>query len=445
MKARTLTAAAFVAAALVTSVGSGQSKGIRPLVLRPAPVTSPLLGISFSRLDTRLVRLDPRSLLPRGRSISLERYTGAWSFSPDRRQLVFGSGYSQLSESPAAVRFFDVSTLRPLHDLVLGPSAEIQVLDWAAPDRLLAVVRSCCPAASSVSLVDTASGAVLARHALAGELVAAGRARAALVLLLEPTSFGPVRLAVAGADGALRTVDLDRVLGGPSTTPAPQSYRTEDRAGLAVDASGARAYAVAANGPIGEVDLASLGVTYHTLAQPVSFLGRLHDWLEPRAQAKTGALERSARSALWLGDGRLAVFGSDGTARWQDGRLEVRTRPSGLTVIDTSTWQSQVLDPGSAWAVVARDALLSFGATWDSAKQRETGSGLRVYGRDGAERLHLFGSRAIAIVEVFGSRAFVHRSSPDSDYSIVSLTSGRVLRTIHRDLPLVLRGAGSGY
>ncbi len=387
MKARTLTAAAFVAAALVTSVGSGQSKGIRPLVLRPAPVTSPLLGISFSRLDTRLVRLDPRSLLPRGRSISLERYTGAWSFSPDRRQLVFGSGYSQLSESPAAVRFFDVSTLRPLHDLVLGPSAEIQVLDWAAPDRLLAVVRSCCPAASSVSLVDTASGAVLARHALAGELVAAGRARAALVLLLEPTSFGPVRLAVAGADGALRTVDLDRVLGGPSTTPPPQ----------------------------------------------------------PRAQAKTGALERSARSALWLGDGRLAVFGSDGTARWQDGRLEVRTRPSGLTVIDTSTWQSQVLDPGSAWAVVARDALLSFGATWDSAKQRETGSGLRVYGRDGAERLHLFGSRAIAIVEVFGSRAFVHRSSPDSDYSIVSLTSGRVLRTIHRDLPLVLRGAGSGY
>jgi len=104
-----------------------------------------------------------------------------------------------------------------------------------------------------------------------------------------------------------------------------------------------------------------------------------------------------------------------------------------------------VLDPRASWAVVAREALLSFGSTWDSAKQRETGSGLRIYGRDGAERLRLFGSRSIASVEVFGSCAFVQRASPESLYSIVSLTSGRVLRTIHRDLPLLLRGAGSGY
>jgi len=162
-------------------------------------------------------------------------------------------------------------------------------------------------------------------------------------------------------------------------------------------------------------------------------------------QAKTGALERSSRSALWLGDGRLAVFGRDGTARWWDGRLDVRVRPSGLIVIDTNTWQSQVLDPRSSRTVVARDALLSSGWTLDSARQRDAGTGLRVYGRDGTERFQLFGSRAIALVEVFGSRAFVHRSSPESDYSIVSLTSGRVLRTINRDLPLMLRGAGSDY
>jgi hypothetical protein len=123
MKARTLAAAAFVAAALATSVSSAQSKGIHPLTLRPAPVTSPLLGISFGRLDTSLVRLDPRTLLPRGRGVSLERFTGPWSFSPDRRQLVFGSAYSQLSASPAALRFFHVSTLRPLRDLALGPGS----------------------------------------------------------------------------------------------------------------------------------------------------------------------------------------------------------------------------------------------------------------------------------------------------------------------------------
>lgn len=437
MRARTVTAAAFVAVALVASAGSGQSKGVGPLTLRPAPVTNPLLGITFGRLDTRLTRLDPRTLIPRGRGISLERFAGRWSFSPDRRQLVFASAYSPYSESPAALRFIDVATLRPLHDLVLGPSADVQVLDWVAPDRLLTAVRSCCPAASSVSLVDAVTGAVLARHSVEGELVAAGRARGALVLLREPASFGPVRLAVAGADGTLRTVVLDRVLGGVSTSP----FFAEDRAGLAIDPGGGRAYVVAANSPIAEVDLASLAVSYHALAQPVSLLGRLHDWLEPRAEAK-GPVERSARVALWLGDGRLAVFGHDGTAYRENGSLAVRTRPSGLTVIDTRSWTSQVLDPRSSWAVVARDALLSFGSTWDSAKRRESGNGLRVYGRDGAKRLQLFGSRPIAVVEFFGARAFVHRSSPESDYSIVSLTTGRVVRTIHRDLPVVLRGSG---
>ena len=439
MRTRTLGAAAFVAVALLASAGSGQSKGPLPLTLRPAAVTNPPLGIAFGRLDTTLARLDPRTLLPRGGSVALERFTGASSFSPDRRQLVFGSAYS-VSDSPAALRVFDVATLRPVRDLVLGPKAEIQVLDWIAPDRLLAVFRSCCPAASSVSLLDPADGTVLARDSVEGDFVAAGRARGALVLLLQPANLGPVHLAVAGADGNLRTVALDRILGGFTATPFPGV----ESAGLAVDPGGGRAYVVAANAPIGDVDLATLGVSYHTLARPVSLLGRLHDWLEPRAEAKEPRVS-SARSALWLGDGRIAVFGYDATGLVQNGRLEVQTRPSGLTVIDTRFWISQMLDSRSNWAIVARDALLSTGSSWDSGTQGEIGSGLRVYGRDGRQRLHLFGKRLIGPLEVFGARAFVHRSSPESDYQIVNLTTGRILRTVHRDLPLILRGAGSGY
>ena len=214
------------------------------------------------------------------------------------------------------------------------------------------------------------------------------------------------------------------------------------RAGLAVDPAGGHAYAVAANAPIADVDLATLDVSYHTIEQSASLLGRLRDWLEPRAEAKESRVS-SARSALWLGHGRLAVFGHDGTGLSTNRGLEVRTRPSGLTVIDTRLWISQTIDSRSAWAIVARDALLSTGATWDSGKL--VGSGLRVYGRDGAERLHLFGKRLIGPVEVFGARAFVHRSAPESEYQIVNLTTGRILRTIHRDLPMILRGAGSAY
>lgn len=445
VKTRSATAAAFVAVVLVMSVGSGQSKGICPLTLRPAPVTNPLLGLSIGRLDTRLVRLDRRTLLPRGRGVSLERFTAAWSFSPDRHELAFASSHSPYSDSPAAVRLFDVSGLRRLRDLELGPSAEVQAVDWVAPERLLAVVHSCCPAASSVSLVDTESGAVLSRQVVEGDLVAARRAPGAFVLLLEPATFGAVRLAVAGGDGTLRSLVLDRVLAGESNSPPPRIYRAEDRAGLAVDPAGGRAYVVAANAAVAEVDLTTLGVAYHSFAHPASLLGRLHDWLEPRAPAK-GAVEHSARSALWLGDGRLAVFGENGSAHWRDGRLEVATHPSGLRVIDSISWTSQLLDPRSASAVVARGTLLSSGWSWDSEAQKQLGNGLRVYGEDGRQRFQILKNRTVFQPEVFGSHAFVQKPSSELGYWVVSLETGRILRSVrNRPMPFLLRGTGSSY
>ena len=120
-------------------------------------------------------------------------------------------------------------------------------------------------------------------------------------------------------------------------------------------------------------------------------------------------------------------------------------KPSGLTVIDTTTWRSRVLDPRSAAVVVARGKLLSYGWKWDSLTQAETGNGLRVYGADGSMRRQLLRSVAIADVEVVGSRAFVRRYGPYEAYSIVSLTSGRVLANLDHELPVVLRGAGSGF
>jgi len=435
MKAR-MFVAALVAVAFVSVVGSGQSERIgRPLLLRSAAVTNTLLGIR----DGSLVRLNRRTLMPKGRGLLLAEYSGRWSFSPDRQQLVF----VKADGAQATARFVDVSTLRSLRDLALGPSAQLALVDWVAPERLLTVDYSCCPQASTVSLVDAMSGAVLARNVVEGELVGAGHAQGTLVLLLEPQTFGPVRIAVAGSDGTLRSTVLEQVRAGVSRTAAPQAWTKVDLAGLAVDPSAGRAYVVAANDPVAEVDLRTLAVGYHTLSRPVSLLGRLHDWLEPKALAKEAYI-RSVRRAIYLGDGRLAVFGQNGTADQTSG-FRSRTKPSGLTVIDTTTWTSRVLDPRSAAAVVARDKLLSYGWKWDSLTQAETGNGLRVYGKDGSMRLQLLPRAAISDVEVVGSRAFVRMYGPYGAYSIVSLTSGRVLRNVDHELPLVLRGAGSGF
>jgi hypothetical protein len=151
------------------------------------------------------------------------------------------------------------------------------------------------------------------------------------------------------------------------------------------------------------------------------------------------------RRAVYLGAGRLAVFGQNGTADQEDGFFRVRTKPSGLTVIDTTTWRSRVLDPRSAAAVVARGKLLSYGWKWDSLTQSETGNGLRIYGEDGSMRRWLLRKTAISELEVLGSRAFIRRYGPYEAYSIVSLTSGRVLGNVDHELPRLLRGAGSGF
>ena len=436
MKAR-IAPAALAAVAFVSLVGSGRSEGTGPpLVLRPPPVTSPLLGVR----DGSLVRLEPRTLTPKGRGLLLAEYSGVWSFSPDRRQLVFVKS----DGTQATARFVDVSTLRTLGGVSLGPSGHVAVVDWVAPERLLTVEYSCCPQASTVSLLDAANGTVVARNPVEGDIVGAGWARGKLVLLLQAQSFGPVRIAVVGADGTLRSTVLDQVRAGVTRTAAPRVYTQVDMAGLAVDPSAARAYVVAANDPVAEDDLRTLAVGYHTPSRPVSLLGRLHNWLEPAALAKE-AYMRSSRRAVYLGDGQLAVFGQNGTADQTSGFFRARMNPSGLTVIDTTTWRSRVLDPRSAAVVVARGKLLSYGWKWDSLTQAETGNGLRVYGADGSMRRQLLRSAAIADVEVVGSRAFVRRYGPYEAYSIVSLTSGRVLANLDHELPVVLRGAGSGF
>jgi hypothetical protein len=445
---KTRLAALLVAAAVFAGfavAGLGQPGGPQqPMVLRGAVSSSPLLGITYGRLDTWVTRLDPNTLrVQPGRKLALGRFASGWSFSPDRARLAFGTQPSSSNDSEAGIRLVDAGSMRTEDDIALGVVGYVAVLHWSGPDRLQAVVRS--RTGDSVVVVDTVARRVLARDALAEPVGAVGRAKSALVLLLEPRTYGPVTVAVVDGTGALRSVTLDRIEAGASTTAPPNSVGQRDFAGLAVDAGGNRAFAVAAGAPVAEVDLGSLAVSYRTPTQPVSLLGRLHDWLEPKAQAKE-LLVRSVRYASWVGDGQLAVVGSNGAPSWENGQLQVRERPSGLLLVDTRSWTSHVLDPRASSLVLGRDTLLSWGLGWDSGRQREIGTGLSVYAPTGVQRFHLFGARPIYDVQVVGSRAFVRKAGVESRYSIVSLRSGRQLRTIRgREMPLVLSGAGSAF
>jgi hypothetical protein len=450
--AAVLFAVAFSASVAVA--GLGPRGGFeRPLVLRAGALVSPLLGIHYGRSETWLVRLDPKTLRIRpGRKLGLggDSVVG-WSFSPDRRLVAFGNqSSSALTFTPARIRIATAGRLRRVRDVSFGFYGDVLSMHWIASDRLLALVRTAqrgendaIVVADRVAVIDPTTGAVLAQHELQGRVIALARARDALVLVLEGHRWGPVQLVVATAEGTLRSVTLARIEAGARETG--DGVPREDGAAVAVDREGGRAYAVAAGCPVAEVDLATLAVAYHTPTQPVSLLGRLHDWLEPAANAK-GPLAGSWRSAVWLGDGRLAVFGRDASAYTSGGGLASKQRPSGLLVIDTRTWNAQLVDPRSSALVVARSVLLSWGWGWDSGSQRETATGLSIYGRTGVRRFHLFPARVIYDVQVVGARAFVRKNSADTRYSIVNLGTGKQVQTIRgREMPQVLSGDGAAF
>jgi hypothetical protein len=130
---------------------------------------------------------------------------------------------------------------------------------------------------------------------------------------------------------------------------AGPAFRVDARIpGLAVDPGSDRAFVVA-GGVAAQIDLRTLAVSIHELGREASFLSRLWSWLDPAALAKEYSGE--VREARWLGDGLLAVSGSDA----QSGLM----RPAGLVVVDTRTWNIQTIDPGATSVSLTDDAFVA--------------------------------------------------------------------------------------
>ena len=196
---------------------------------------------------------------------------------------------------------------------------------------------------------------------------------------------------------------------------------------------------IPANGSVAEVSLSTLAVSYHSLAQPVSLLGRLHDWVEPKAEAK--GLTGPVRTARWLGSGVVAVTGGDETATVDaSNQVHVSWAPAGLTLIDTNTWGTKLIDRGADSFAVDGDSLLVTGSTWSDSDR--TGMGLAVYGFDGARKLSVFRGDAARVVLAFRGKAYVDLGRPYTA-TVVDLASGRILADRHAPLARLLIGDGS--
>jgi hypothetical protein len=250
-----------------------------------------------------------------------------------------------------------------------------------------------------------------------------------LALLVTPANaIGRARLVVSDANAGLRTVTLAEINAGfkqLDDTDGSGPRMEQAVPGIAADPAGRRVYIVPGGGPVAEVELASLAVTYHRLGRSASLLQRLARWWAPPAEAKI--LSGPSRSVLWLGDGQLAVTGYDGSAKGHH-----REIPSGLELIDTADWTVRQVDRRSSSAVLAAGRLLAFGTAFgtgpDGANQ---GYGLTLYGPGDRRPVHRFGAKQVGWIQVDGDLAYVQlmdaNLSDAEGYTVVDLRSGYLL------------------
>ena len=418
-----------------TSTNSTAAVVVPPAPLSPARVGGPLVGVvSSGNMAVELARLDPRTLrpVPGGRL----KLTGAWpmlAVAPDRSTAVLGSEAGDLT-------IVDLVRLRRLGAVQTNlPGMAALGWSWVGRSRLL-LIGTAQQAATEVLAVDVHARHVIRQQRFAGVVQGYARLPHGLALLVTPANaIGRARLVVSDANAGLRAVTLAEITAGfkqldDSDGSGPRMEQAVP--GIAADPAGRRVYVVPGGGPVAEVDLASLEVTYHRLGRVASPWQRLARWWAAPAEAKI--LSGPSRNALWLGDGQLAVTGYDGSAAGHH-----REIPSGLELIDTADWTVRQVDRHSSSAMLAAGRLLAFGTAFgtgpDGANQ---GYGLTLYGPGDRRPVHRFGAKQAGWIQVDGDLAYVQlmdaNLSDVEGYAVVDLRSGHLLHQGTGNLPELL-------
>jgi len=385
--------------------------------------TTSVLAIKAERgRAVALERLDSGSLRPLGRSVPLRNHGRAWSLSPDRSRLVLARAGEAARSSPLSLRFVDLRGMRVDRDVPLTgePGGRVRATAWVGEKHVLVLLGYDGAPGGRLLLVDAGAGGILRRRDLAPDRWVIGGAHTSggFVLLLAPqTSIRPVRLLVVDRALAVRSVVLDRIRAGARQRVEAEGFTMERREpGLAVDSTGARAYVVGADEPVATVDLRSLRVAYRPLDAV-------------RAPAvSTKSLEGPVRTAVWLGNGLVAVSGST------YGGLDERTRrfveePAGLHLLDTRTGTMRLIDPGASSVLHAGGMLVT----------HVDGRGLSGFDLKGRERWTALVGAQVAGAQVAGGGIVV--VTDPGEVFVLDSTSGRVLARPSGPVPQLLSDA----
>jgi hypothetical protein len=401
-----------------------------PAALSGSASYPPLLGMAIVHGTNRLVWLDPLTLKVRGQaSLKLPAFS-SWRQSPDGSRLVFVAWQGTL-------RFVDAKGLRMVGSVRLPGMIQSDVV-WVS-SRLLVVYDTL-----EIAAVDPVSMRVLWRERVPQEFnpfypQGAASTPGGVIILLSPAdgSVGPTTVLSVDASGRIRTVKLAQIQSGATQDPSGASLFTGASPGLAVDPVGGRAYVVGGDGTVAAVDLSTLTVGYHDQSRTLAIAEKV--------------LSGPTRDALWLGNGLLAVTGENDRA-WIDanGKYQESVKPAGLTIVDTQTWTTKMVDPGASAVAFANGLLLASGQTWETTRGQSglnpQGDGLTAYSTAGAAAFHLLGQTPVQQVRAANGLGYAWRLPPNLKghvkTTIFDIASGRVLETLvgkdrHAPVPLI--------
>ncbi len=417
MTGKPLVAAAAAAVALF-AVASAQPHAAGPA---KAP---PLLGIVYDRapFDT-LVRLDRKTVRPVrvGPRVDLRFSSYTWAFSPDRSRIAFGrkgdNDGVHLDLAEAFLRIVDPQAMRIERDFSLGGGILQEPPAWLTADRIAAVKFPPNGLGSELVVADPLQGRVLERRALPFGSLAAQQGGARFgVLTASRDGMAPVELLVVDGDGSIRSTVLDRISGGRVVVDATDSTTDEVHPALAVTRDGSRAFVIAADGMIADVDLASLAVVYHQVRLSTPTRAKLHS--------------AAFRYARILSSGLIALTGDDVRTVIDNtsGSDVPETISAGLWLIDPKKWSARLLDRYADSLSITASTLLATGWQFHPAQQYATGTGLTGYSLRGKRLFRLFQHRAAAIWGEYGTRAYVYVEG-DKPLSTVDVHRRRVIGT----------------
>lgn len=370
-----LSACVLVVAALTLPAAQAS-----PSSLVPGLLYTPGYGNSIVTL------YDPQTLARSGTRIRLGGNANSWSWSPRRR-------YVAVASYPQRLTVLDVATMRVVARIELARGGGIvRGVTWARRNRVLALIET--PDGVVVSVVDTVARRVVSR-ALIPRTVALEfeRVPGGLLFLLRPRNrVGPAELGVVDADGRLRVATVAQARAGIGVRAS--GAREQQDPGLAVDLVGRKAYVVGGD-RIFVVDLRTLAVS---------------DPGPVRTLAKGGA--GATRSAEWLGNGLLAVSGTN----WD---VEDGDTPAGLKIVDVRAWTARVVDRSASNFTLTGGLLLVERA----ASRRELE--ITAYELDGSRRYQ----RELAWTTWLKKPGRLGYACRDAFLrSVIDLASGRTLR-----------------